>query len=105
VRSVRPERHLGAMPHVVMHAHSGTAPAFIVCAPSRRSVTLARGSTPGACDHRRARLDALDPETAPVLYGQSARFVRAILPAAEVVATASEEAERILRTRPAALLD
>jgi nitronate monooxygenase len=50
-------------------------------------------------------LDALDPETAPVRYGQSARFVRAIRPAAEVVATASEEAERILRTRPAALLD
>jgi nitronate monooxygenase len=50
-------------------------------------------------------LHALDPETAPVLYGQSARFVRAIRPAAEVVATVREEAERILRTRPAALLD
>jgi nitronate monooxygenase len=40
-----------------------------------------------------------------VLYGQSAHFVRAIRPAAEVVATVSEETERILRTRPAALFD
>jgi hypothetical protein len=29
---LRPERHLGAMPLLVMHAHSGTSPAFVVCA-------------------------------------------------------------------------
>jgi hypothetical protein len=40
-----------------------------------------------------------------VLYGQSARFVRAIRPAVEVVASVSEGAERIVRIRPAALLD
>jgi hypothetical protein len=28
----RPYRHLGAMPLLVMHAHSGTSPAFVVCA-------------------------------------------------------------------------
>jgi nitronate monooxygenase len=50
-------------------------------------------------------LHALDPETAPVLYGQSARFVRAIRPAADIVVTVREEAERIVRTGPAALLD
>ena len=26
------DRHLGAMPLLVMHAHSGTSPAFVVCA-------------------------------------------------------------------------
>jgi hypothetical protein len=31
-------RHLGAMPLLVMHPHSGTSPAFVVCAPSRCSV-------------------------------------------------------------------
>ena len=31
VRGV-PDRHLGAMPLLVMHAHSGTSPAFVVCA-------------------------------------------------------------------------
>ena len=45
-----------------------------------------------------------DPETSPVLYGQSAGFVNAIRPAAEVVRTISEEAERILRSRPRAIL-
>jgi hypothetical protein len=40
-----------------------------------------------------------------LLYGQSTRFVRAICPADEVVVSVSEEAERVLRTRAAALLD
>jgi hypothetical protein len=69
------------------------------------SIGHARERKHAGSDHRRAHLDALDPEAAPVLYGQSARFVRAIRPAAEVVASVSEGAERILRTRPAALLD
>jgi nitronate monooxygenase len=45
-----------------------------------------------------------DPETGAVLYGQSARFVKEVRPAAEVVRMVSEEAERILRTRPQELL-
>ena len=40
-------RHLGAMPLLVMHTHSGTSPAFVVCAPS---FGTARGSP-----RRRAR--------------------------------------------------
>jgi nitronate monooxygenase len=40
----------------------------------------------------------------PVLYGQSARFVEAVVPAAEVVRRVSTEAERLLRERPARLL-
>ena len=43
-------------------------------------------------------------ETREVLYGQSAAFVHDIRPAAEVVRTVSEEAERILRSRPLLLL-
>jgi len=37
-------------------------------------------------------------------YGQSTRFVNSIRPAAEVVRSFSEEAERILRSRPQLLL-
>jgi nitronate monooxygenase len=40
----------------------------------------------------------------PVLYGQSARFVDAVRPAAEVVHRISEEAEQVLRERPNALV-
>ena len=40
----------------------------------------------------------------PMYYGQSARFVNSIRPAAEVVRTVSEDAERILRSRPQVLL-
>jgi nitronate monooxygenase len=40
----------------------------------------------------------------PILYGQSARFVGAVRPAAEVVRDISEAAETVLRTRGAALL-
>jgi nitronate monooxygenase len=43
-------------------------------------------------------------ETREVLYGQSARFVIDIRPAADVVRTVSEDAERILRSRPHVLL-
>jgi len=45
-----------------------------------------------------------DPDTSAVLYGQSAGFVSAIRPAAEVVRTIAEDAERILRSRPQAIL-
>jgi len=41
---------------------------------------------------------------APVLYGQSARSVDAVAAAADVVHRVSEEAERLLRTRPGTLL-
>jgi nitronate monooxygenase len=44
------------------------------------------------------------PETSARYYGQSARFVTGIRPAAEVVRSLSEEAERILRSRPQTLL-
>jgi nitronate monooxygenase len=40
----------------------------------------------------------------PMLYGQSARSVDAVRPAAEVVRGISEDAERLLRDRPATLL-
>jgi hypothetical protein len=43
-------------------------------------------------------------ETREVLYGQSAAFVHHVRPAAEVVRTVSEEAERIVRFRPSSLL-
>jgi nitronate monooxygenase len=45
-----------------------------------------------------------DPDTDAVLYGQSAAFVTAVRPAAEVVHTVCEEAESILRSRPPSLL-
>jgi len=45
-----------------------------------------------------------DPETDAVLYGQSAAFVSAVRPAAEVVREISEHAEQILRSRPASIL-
>jgi nitronate monooxygenase len=45
-----------------------------------------------------------DPDTSAVLYGQSAGFVSAIRPAGEVVRTIAEDAERILRSRPQAIL-
>jgi nitronate monooxygenase len=45
-----------------------------------------------------------DPDTDEVLYGQSAGFINAIRPAAEVVRTISAEAERILQSRPQSLL-
>ena len=45
-----------------------------------------------------------EPDTSAVLYGQSAGFVNAIRPAAEVVRAVSEDAERILRSRPHAIL-
>lgn len=40
----------------------------------------------------------------PVLYGQSARFVPAVRTAADVVRDVSEQAETVLRTRPAAVV-
>jgi nitronate monooxygenase len=46
-----------------------------------------------------------DPDRDEVVYGQSAGFVSAVRPAAEVLRAVSEEAEAILRSRPPALLD
>jgi nitronate monooxygenase len=45
-----------------------------------------------------------DPTIDSILYGQSATFVHAVRPAAEVVRTISEDAEAVLRARPASLL-
>jgi nitronate monooxygenase len=45
-----------------------------------------------------------DPDHSAILYGQSAAFVGAVRPAAEVVETICAEAEEILRTRPATLI-
>jgi nitronate monooxygenase len=45
-----------------------------------------------------------DPDTSEILYGQSASFVDAVRPAADVVRTISEEAEAILDSRPRSLL-
>ena len=47
---------------------------------------------------------APDPDTDAVLYGQSAAFVDAVRPAADVVRTICADAEAILRNRPSALL-
>ncbi|MFG2631952.1 NAD(P)H-dependent flavin oxidoreductase [Streptomyces sp. NPDC048473] len=45
-----------------------------------------------------------DPDTSAILYGQSAFFVDAVRPAADVVRTISDEAEAILASRPRSLL-
>lgn len=45
-----------------------------------------------------------DPDTSEILYGQSAFFVDAVRPAADVVRTISDEAEAILSARPRSLL-
>lgn len=45
------------------------------------------------------------PDTDMVLYGQSAAFVTAVRPTAEVVRTVCQEAESFLRSRPTQLLD
>lgn len=58
-------------------------------------------------DGREAELEANRQQAKPgeaLLYGQSARFVSAVRPVADVVAQMSATAEAILRTRPAALL-
>lgn len=44
------------------------------------------------------------PATPPYLYGQSARFVRAVRSAGDVVRDISRDAEVVLRARPSALL-
>jgi nitronate monooxygenase len=51
---------------------------------------------------RRVR-DGVTPGT-PVLYGQSARFVDSVVPAAEVVRRVTADAEQLLRARPGTLL-
>jgi nitronate monooxygenase len=45
-----------------------------------------------------------DPDTDMILYGQSAAFVTAVRPAAEVMQTICDDAESILRSRPSQLL-
>jgi nitronate monooxygenase len=49
------------------------------------------------------RAHPVKPAGEAVLYGQSAAFVNAVRPAADVVREVSAEAERILRTRPGEL--
>lgn len=51
-----------------------------------------------------ASREQVTPATPPLLYGQSARFVRKVQPAADVVRTISRDAETLLRTRPDALV-
>ena len=46
-----------------------------------------------------------DPDRDDVLYGQGAGFVTAVRPAADVLRTICDDAESILRSRPATLLD
>jgi nitronate monooxygenase len=48
--------------------------------------------------------ERLDPDTGEFLYGQSARFVNGIRPAADIVRTVSDDAEAILRSVPPLLL-
>jgi len=55
-------------------------------------------------DELRARRDEVKPAAEPVYYGQSAAFVDAVRPAAEVVRAVCDGAEAVLRSRPAALL-
>jgi hypothetical protein len=45
-----------------------------------------------------------DPDTSQIPYGQSAAFIDAVRPAAEVVRAISNEAELILNSRPRSLL-
>ena len=45
------------------------------------------------------------PASQPVLYGQSAAFVPTVRPAADIVRQISADAERILRDRPAEIVD
>ena len=47
---------------------------------------------------------APDPETDSMLYGESAAFVGAIRPAADVLRSICDDAEALLRTRPTTLL-
>ena len=49
--------------------------------------------------------DSPDPDRGEVLYGQSAAFVDAVRPAADVVRAVSRDAEEILRSRPQEMLD
>lgn len=44
------------------------------------------------------------PPSQPILYGQSARFVMGVRPAAEVVHDISQAAEHVLRSRPVELI-
>ncbi len=50
------------------------------------------------------RADPIEPEAAPLFYGQSAAFIDSVRPAAEVVQTVSVSAERALRERSQSLL-
>jgi hypothetical protein len=50
------------------------------------------------------KLEQRDPEETALPMGQSAAFVHAVRPAAEVVRSIGEEAERILRERSSQLL-
>lgn len=62
----------------------------------REEIAATRGPLRGISDE--------DLATREVLYGQSARFVSAVRPAAEVMRSMCEEAEHQLRSRPPSLL-
>ena len=55
-------------------------------------------------DDLRAQRDDVKPDSEPVYYGQSAAFVSAVRPAADVVRAVCDDAEQVLRNRPPALL-
>ncbi|MFG2833120.1 NAD(P)H-dependent flavin oxidoreductase [Streptomyces sp. NPDC048434] len=72
---------------------------------SEREATLRDRTAEGAPSKASNPVDAPpDPDTSSVLYGQSAFFVDAIRPAADVVRTISDDAEAILASRPRSLL-
>jgi nitronate monooxygenase len=59
----------------------------------------------GREDDLRATREQVAVSSAPLLYGQSARFVREVRSAEDVVRTISADAEALLRTRPQSLVD
>ncbi|WP_328382410.1 nitronate monooxygenase [Streptomyces sp. NBC_00400] len=72
---------------------------------SEREATLRDRTAQDAPSEASGPVDAPpDPDTSSVLYGQSAFFVDAVRPAADVVRTISDDAEAILASRPRSLL-
>jgi len=72
---------------------------------SERGATLRDRTAEGAPSEASHPVDAPpDPDTSSVLSGQSAFFVDAVRPAADVIRTISDDAEAILASRPRSLL-
>ena len=75
--------------------------------PSGIGERVKRDAFTDAWTEREADLRAHPDDATPgraLLYGQSARFVDAVRPAADVVHRLSEEAEQVLRSRSSALV-